>query len=95
MDEDIIEAREQDSSITQHCYFCTTNDRLTGRMEIFKHTHTHMHAYLTRCIKVLSSAWLALCVSVSVCVCPLSGPAVDGADLLGRREEEKGSGKAN
>ncbi|KAK2862312.1 hypothetical protein Q5P01_001845 [Channa striata] len=59
MDEDITEAREPDSSITQHRYSCSTNDSLTAWMEIFK------------------------------------GPAVDVADLLGRREEEKGSGKAN
>lgn len=38
---------------------------------------------------------VSMCVCVSVCEFPLSGPVVDAADLLRRREQEKGSGKAN
>ncbi len=83
MDEDIMEARELDSSITQHRYSCTTNDRLTGRMEIFKgvqtKTHTHTHTHLAQCIKSSvqpGCLCVILCVHMCVCVCafPLSGP---------------------
>lgn len=65
MDEDVTEAREPDSSITQHCYSCTTKDRLTGRMEIFK-GGTDTHSNLARCIK---SSVLPDCLCVFVCLC--------------------------
>ena len=70
MDEDIMEARELDSSITQHHYSCSTNDRLTGRMEIFKgeetHTHTHTHTFLQSSVQ---PDYLSVVVCVHMCVC--------------------------
>lgn len=41
MDEDIMEAHELDSSITQPCHSCTTKYRLSGRMKKFKGVQTH------------------------------------------------------
>lgn len=67
-------------------------------MEIFKgaQTHTQTRTHLALCIKSsVKPSCLIVVLSVCVLVFPLSGLAVDSADLLGRREEEKGSGKAN
>lgn len=99
-----MEAQELDSSITQPCYSCTTKDRLTGRMEIFKgvQTHTHTcthkgaHTHLAQCIKSsVQPDCLCVVLCVLMCVFRLLGSAVDGADLLGKGEKKKGSGKAN
>lgn len=97
-----MEAQELDSSITQPCYSCTTKDRLTGRMEIFKgvqtHTCTHKGAHTHLAQRIKSSVQpdcLCVFLCVHMCVLRLSGPAVDGADLLGKGEKKKGSGKAN
>lgn len=64
-------------------------------MEIFKGVQTHTQNVCS-VHQGLSSGQLPLCVSVHayvVCASPLSGLEVDGADLLGRTEEKKGSEK--
>lgn len=91
-----MEAHEEpDSSIGQHLCFCSANDRLTGWMEIFKGARCadsyNLPNASTPQFSLTASAWLCVCVDVF----PRSGLAVEGADLLGRKEEKKDSGKAN
>lgn len=91
-----METPEPNSSIREHSYSYTTDGKLTGWMEIFKGGQKHTHTLLEQCImSSVKPGCLCVLLSVHMCEFPLLGPAVDSADLLGKREKEKGRGKAN
>ncbi len=104
-DEDITEARELDSSITQRRYSSVLlmTDWLVGWRYLKGYRHRDIHTYTYTHTYTLPSAsspqfsltaLVSYCVCISVCVCvcvfPLSGPALDGADLLGKKRRRRG-----